>query len=102
LAPYQPGKDALFTAFPAGKALCMNVRRSIQKRIRHRSHGVNVAGDLSAAVSANVNEPGSKKAVSSHTRSRIVQRPGRTEVFEERDTTRGGADEPVGGSEPKG
>jgi hypothetical protein len=80
----------------------MNLRRIVQKRIPHRSHGVNVAGDLSAAVSANVNEPGSKNAVSSHTRSRIVQRSGRMEVFEERDTTRGGADEPVGGSERQG
>ncbi len=53
----------------------MNVRRLIQKRIRHASEGVNVVGDVNAAVSANVNEPGpSRTHVSS--RQRVVQRSG--------------------------
>ena len=80
----------------------MNVRRIIQKRIRHHGRGVNAVGDLNAAISANVNEPGSKNVVSSRTRSRIVQRSGRTEVFEERDATGGGADEPAGGPDREG
>ena len=51
----------------------MRVQRSIQKRIRHAAKGVNVVGDVNAAVSASVNEPGTTKT-SSSSRQRIVQR----------------------------
>jgi hypothetical protein len=77
----------------------MNLRRIIQRRIRHHGRGVNAVGDLNAVVSANVNEPGLRNVVSSRARSRVVQGPGRTQVFDESDTTRGGADEPAGGTE---
>jgi hypothetical protein len=80
----------------------MNLRRIIQRRIRHHGRGVNAVGDLNAVVSANVNEPGSKNVVTSRTRSRVVQRSGRTQVFDESDTTRGGADEPAGRAERDG
>lgn len=59
----------------------MKFRKVIQKHIRHSSDGIHVAGAIQAAVSANVNEPGETRTnVESHTR--IVQRDGRTEVFE--------------------
>jgi hypothetical protein len=59
----------------------MKLRKVIQKRLRRDGDGVSVAGGLDAVVSANVNEPGrSETNVRSHTR--IVQRNGRTEVFE--------------------
>ena len=55
----------------------MNVRRLIQKRIRHEGGGLNVVSDVNAAISANVNEPGpSRTHVSS--RQRVVQRSSRT------------------------
>ncbi len=64
----------------------MNVRKIIQKRIRHDSDGVNVAGDVNAAIAANVNEPGpSHTHVSS--RQRVVQRSGRTKAERREDTT---------------
>jgi hypothetical protein len=59
----------------------MKLRKVIQKHLRHSSDGVNLAGGIQAVVSANVNEPGTSVTnVQSHTR--IVQRDGRTEVFE--------------------
>jgi hypothetical protein len=61
----------------------MNFRRTIHRRIRHQGRGVNVAGDLNAAVSATVNEPGSTNVVSSRTRTRIVQTSGRLDVSHE-------------------
>lgn len=64
----------------------MKVRKLIQKRLRHEGSGVNLAGDVNAAVSANVNEPGpSHTHVSS--RQRVIQRSGRTRASEERETT---------------
>ncbi len=59
----------------------MKIRKVISKPFSHTDEDVNVAGGINAAVSANVNEPGpSHTRVSS--RQRIVQRNGRTEVFE--------------------
>ncbi len=58
----------------------MNVRKIIQRRLRHRGGGVDVVGDVNAVVAANVNEPGGNSSVSS--RQRIVQRDGRTVVSE--------------------
>ena len=57
----------------------MKIRKIVQERIRHAGEGVNVAGDVNAVVSANVNEPGpSHTSVSS--RQRVVQRSGRAKA----------------------
>ena len=59
----------------------MRVNKIIRKRIRRSGDGSNLAGDVNAAVSANINERGSSKTrVSS--RQRIVQRSGKREVSE--------------------
>jgi hypothetical protein len=58
----------------------MNIRKVIQRRIRHASDGVDVAGDVNAAVSANVNEPGQTTHVSS--KQTVVQRSGEEPVVE--------------------
>jgi len=59
----------------------VKLRKVIRRQIRRDADGVSVAGGIDAVVSANVNEPGtSETTVRSHTR--IVQRNGRTEVFE--------------------
>jgi len=66
----------------------MKLRKVIQKRLRHEGRGANVAGSVNAVVSANVNEPGGAKThVSSH--QRIVQRSGRTEVFDDEEAPKG-------------
>jgi hypothetical protein len=65
----------------------MQLRKLIEKRIRHAGNAVNAAGDVSAAVSANVGESGSHQHVSRKSRSRIVQRGGRTIVDEHESTT---------------
>jgi hypothetical protein len=77
----------------------MNIRRIIERRIRQQGKGVNAAGDVHAVISANVGEGSSHTHVSSRSRQRIVQRSGHTEVFEERETSRGGDDERAGGTE---
>jgi hypothetical protein len=77
----------------------MNLRRVVHKRIRHKGKGVNALADLNAVIAANVGETGSKSHISSRSKQRIVQRSGRTEVTEERQTSReGGADEPTRGT----
>ena len=53
----------------------MNIRKVFRRRIRHKDKGIDVAGDINAVVSANINEPGSHASVRS--RQRIVQRSGR-------------------------
>jgi hypothetical protein len=58
----------------------MNIRKVIQRRIRHVSDGVDVAGDVNAAISANVNEPGQSTHVSS--KQTVVQRSGEEPVVE--------------------
>jgi hypothetical protein len=60
----------------------VNLRKVIQRTLRHSKDGVNVAGGLNAVVNANVNEPGESRT-SVRSRTRIVQRNGRTEVFEQ-------------------
>jgi hypothetical protein len=79
----------------------MNIRRIIEQRIRHHGKGVNAAGDVHAVISANVGKGSSHTHVSSRSRQRIIQRSGRTEVFEERETSRGGHDEPAGGKDSR-
>lgn len=51
----------------------MKVRKLIQERIRHSGEGVNVVGDVNAAIAANVNEPGRTHTHVS-TRQRVVER----------------------------
>lgn len=60
----------------------MNLRKVIQRTLRQSKDGVNVAGGINAIVNANVNEPGESRT-SVRSRTRIVQRNGRTEVFEQ-------------------
>jgi hypothetical protein len=71
----------------------MKLRKVIQKRLRRDADGVSVAGGINAVVSASVNEPGTTETkVRSHTR--IVQRNGKTEVFETESDTDSGKEEP--------
>jgi hypothetical protein len=63
----------------------MQLAKSIRRRIRERIGDVDLAGDLNAAISANVNEPSSTTHVSSH---QTVVRSGDTEVVREGDTRR--------------
>ena len=65
----------------------MNIRKIIERRIRHSGDGVDVVGDVNAVISANVNEPGGSSHVSSS--QRVVQRAGKTVVSEK--TDRGGS-----------
>lgn len=58
----------------------MYIRKVIQTRIRHAAGGVDVAGDVNAAISANVNEPGQSTHVSS--KQTVVQRSGEEPVVE--------------------
>ena len=55
----------------------MNVNKAIRKRIRRSEDGINVVGDVNAAVSGKVGEGGTSgsRVVS---RQRIVQRNGET------------------------
>jgi hypothetical protein len=59
----------------------MKLRKVIRRRIRSDADGVSVAGGIDAVVSAAVNEPG-ETTTSVRSKTRIVQRNGRTEVFE--------------------
>ena len=53
----------------------MKINRVIRKRIAHDEDGISIAGGLTAAISASVNEPGeSTTHVSAN--ERIVQRTG--------------------------
>jgi hypothetical protein len=59
----------------------MKLRKVIQRHLQHDKDGVSVAGAIQAVVSANVNEPGTT-TTNVHSETRIVQRDGRTEVYE--------------------
>lgn len=69
----------------------MNLRKIINKAVRHQGDGTNAAGDVNAAVAANVGEQGSETAVSSRQSTRIVQRSGRTEISESSTHQEGGS-----------
>lgn len=71
----------------------MNVKKIIDKAVRHRGGGSEIVGDVNAVVSANVGEKGSRNAVSSRRRTRIVQRNGRTEISETTSEQREGGTE---------
>ena len=64
----------------------MRISKLIQRRIRKQAEGVDVVGDLNAAISANVGERGANTRTSSS--QRIVQRSGRTVVSSETDTSK--------------
>jgi hypothetical protein len=49
----------------AGKKLVMQIRKIIQRRIRRNANGVDLIGDVNAAISANVGESSSTSHVSS-------------------------------------
>jgi hypothetical protein len=55
----------------------MRFAKIINRRIRKRSEGVDFAGDVNAAIAANVGERGGATHVSSSSTHRIVQRSGR-------------------------
>lgn len=44
----------------------MRIRQVIQRRVRRASDGIDVVGDVNAAISANVGEKSSTSHVSSH------------------------------------
>ena len=73
----------------------MSLRRVINKRIRHSAKGLDLVGDINAVIAANTGR-GSTSHVSSKQNTRIVQRGGRTEVFEDESSTESGADSPEG------
>lgn len=50
----------------------MQFTKFIQRRIRKQGNGVDLVGDVNAAIAANVGEPGAQTRVSSS--QRIVQR----------------------------
>jgi hypothetical protein len=58
----------------------MRIRKVIQKRIEHQSDGVNIAGSINGAFSANVNESGSETHLRTRSSNRIVQRGGKTQI----------------------
>jgi len=59
----------------------VKLRKVIQQRIERSAEGISVAASLDAVVAANVNEAGASETTTRST-TRIVQRGGRTEVFE--------------------
>jgi hypothetical protein len=72
----------------------VDIRRIISRRIRSGGTGVNAVGDVHAVIAANVDEPRSRSQVSSRSRTRVVQRSGRTEVLDSRmETSQEGGDE---------
>jgi hypothetical protein len=61
----------------------MNIRRIINKHLRHDREGVRAAGDVNAVVSANIGEGrGTVSKTSSRQTTRVVQHGGRTVVSE--------------------
>jgi hypothetical protein len=64
----------------------MRVAEIIRRRIRRSSEGVDFAGDVNAAIAANVGERGAATHVSSS--QRIVQRSRRADVSETQDDQR--------------
>lgn len=67
----------------------MDIKRIINRRIRHSGDGVDVVGDVNAVVAANVNEDGGSTHVSS--KQHVVQRDGKT-VVSRQSTGKGGTD----------
>jgi hypothetical protein len=53
----------------------VKLRKVIRRKLRHEGKDVTAAGDVNAAVAANLNEPGPSRTHVS-TRQRVVQRSG--------------------------
>jgi len=70
----------------------VKLRKVIKRHLRAHADGVSAAGGLDAVVTANVNEPGTTRT-GVRTKTRIVQRGGRTEVFETDTDTGSGKEE---------
>lgn len=70
----------------------MNIRKIIDRRIRHSRGGIDVVGDINAVISANVEEHGSSSHVSS--KQRVVHRSGETDDSES-NTKEGGTRDPA-------
>jgi hypothetical protein len=70
----------------------MKIRKVINEPIDEEHDGVSIAGGVNAVVSANVGEKGERNKVSTRQRTRIVQRGGKTEVFEQ-EVEEGGTDD---------
>jgi len=70
------------------------ISRNLEDEVGNEDGDVNMAGSINAVVSANVNEPGTHRT-SVSSRQRIVQRNGRTEVFEEQHSFDDGSDQPT-------
>jgi hypothetical protein len=68
----------------------VDIRKIIQKQIRHRSEHADVAGDVNVVVSANVGGKPSRTHVSSH--QRVVQRGTQSRA--------GGVDDRARGTDP--
>jgi hypothetical protein len=87
--PAPPETDPSFHILKSGRHESVNVRKLIERRIRHAGKAVNATGDVNAVVAANINEGSSQSHVSHRSRTRIVQRSGRTTITEETDPRRG-------------
>jgi hypothetical protein len=69
----------------------MNIRKIIERRIRHRTGGVDLDADVNAVIAANVGEPGSVTSASN--RQRVVH------SSRSRASAEGGSAEQRGGSD---
>jgi hypothetical protein len=85
------GLHSRFEQRAFGKMPWMRYRKVINEPIEIDENGVSVRGRTNAVIAANVNEPGDSR-VSSRQKVRVVQRNGKTEVFEHStETDEGGA-----------
>ncbi len=62
----------------------MKINDVFSKKWRHSKNGIDIAGGIDAALSANVSESGSDNRSSTRQRSRIEQRGGNTVGYEDR------------------
>jgi len=60
-----PGHHGRLVTQVCGHKKAMQLRKVIQRRIRRTGEGVDLIGDVNAAISTNVGEPGSTSHVSS-------------------------------------
>jgi hypothetical protein len=75
--------------FHGGKSLTVRISKKIRAPLEKHSDGANVVGGVTGVISANVNEPGSSNRVSTRQSVRVVQRGGKTKVFESTSTDEG-------------
>jgi hypothetical protein len=61
----------------------MKFKKVINEPIAEEKDGVSVAGGVNAVIAGSINEPNNSSHVSSKQKVRVVQRGGKTEVFEE-------------------